>query len=93
MTTQKHYVIARDYTEYAYGTASIEISEAELEFIKQQLNIEYPGLIDKYTDEELFECDEFWSALSEYYDIEYEDNDWDNFEYSGTSYLSDSYED
>lgn len=93
MATQKHYVIARDYTEHIYGTASIEITESDLEFIKQRLNAEYPDTAgDEYTDEELFKCDEFWSILSEYYEIEYEDVDCYGFEYSGASYLSDSYE-
>ena len=90
--TMKHYVIARDYTEYTYGTASIDISESELEFIKERLDVEYPGVVDKYTDEQLFECDEFWSVLEEYYDVEYEDTGWDSFEYPDLPYLSESYE-
>ena len=93
MTKQKHYVIARDYTEYTYGTVSVEISESDLEFIKQRLNEEYPDTTDKYTDEQLFECDEFWAVLNEYYEVEYEATGWDDFDYSGTPYLSDSYED
>lgn len=93
MPKQKHYVIARDYTEYTYGTASVEISESDLEFIKQRLDVEYPDTTDKYTDEQLFELDEFWEVLNEYYEVEYEETGWDSFEYSDTSYLSESYED